>query len=86
MHAGQHLQTLLSCDVPLNRELSRHPKPAVAGAFVGGPLAGAGFSVGPDSGGTIFPAGYGHTVVAGTHTVTLVGKSNPVATATGVAG
>ncbi len=49
-----------------------------------GPASGAGFSDGPDRGATIAPVGYGHTELAGTHTVTLVGKSNPVATAIGV--
>ncbi len=51
-----------------------------------GPASGAGFSDGPDRGATIARVGYGHTLWAGTHTVTLVGKSNPVAIATGVAG
>src|ERR1700684_4592233 len=63
-----------------------YPKPAVAGASDEGPLSGAGFSAGPDRGGTILPVGYGHTWVAGTHTVTLVGKSNPACTTVGVLG
>ena len=59
------------------------PKPAVAGASDAGPLSGAGFSEGPDNGAAILPVGYGHVVLAGTHTVTLVGKSKPLATVTG---
>ena len=64
----------------------RYPNPAVAGALEAGPWAGAGFSERPDNGGTNAPDGYGQTVLAGTQIVTLVGKSNPVATATGALG
>ena len=53
---------------------------------VAGPRAGAGFSDGPESGATIFPVGYGQRIWAGTHTVTLVGKSKPPATVAGVDG
>ena len=49
-------------------------------------MSGAGFSAGPDKGATMGPVGYGHVIVAGTHIVTLVGKSKPVAIATGALG
>src|SRR5271157_4694580 len=70
---------------PLPRRPAQ-PKPAVAGLSDAGPLAGAGFSAGPDSGASILPDGYGQRMSAGTHTVTLVGKSKPLATTAGVDG
>jgi hypothetical protein len=64
----------------------RYLSPAVAGWSFGGPVAGDGFSDGPDAGGTIVPVGYGHTSVAGTQTVTLVGKSKPELITVGMPG